>query len=85
VGQPLSEPLSQGQVNFLLRVVAAIPRLFGALEEGNVRSELILGLRLVKNKQARLKLVAELVDPGANPLGTHGSREQESKNNQDTT
>jgi len=76
---PVDQPLSPNQVTFLQRVVAAIPRLFAALEEGNVKSELILGLRRVKSRQARLKLVAELVDPGANPLETHGSRESEDK------
>lgn len=45
-----------------------------ALEEGNVKSELILGLRRIRSRQARLKLVAELVDPGANPLKTHGAK-----------
>ena len=72
-----NRPLSDGQLHFLQRVAAAIPRLFAALEEGNVKSELILGLRRVRNRQARLKLVAELVDPGSNPLKTHGVRELE--------
>jgi len=67
--------VSDGQAKFLQRVAAAIPRLFEALEEGNVKSEMILGLRRVRSRQARLKLVAELVDPGANPLQTHGVRE----------
>ncbi len=71
----MDEPLNQGQVNFLRRVAAAIPRLFAALEEGNVKSELILGLRRVRSRQARLKLVAELVDPGNNPLETHGAKD----------
>lgn len=71
--------MSEGQVNFLQRVATAIPRLFAALEEGNVKSELILGLRRVRNRQARLKIVAELVDPGANPLQTHGVRESDEK------
>lgn len=74
---PEDKPLSPTQVKFLQRVVAAIPRLFEALEEGNVKSEWILGLRRVRDRQARLKLVAELVDPGGNPLKTHGVRESE--------
>jgi len=81
----VDQPLAPSQVNFLQRVVAAIPRLFAALEEGNVKSELILGLRRVKNRQARLKLVAELVDPGANPLETHGSKQTELHHARDTT
>jgi len=65
---------SPQQQTFLRRVAVAVPQLFNALQEGNVKSELILGLRRVRNRQARLKLVAELVDPGANPLQTHGVR-----------
>lgn len=71
---PAQQPLSAGQVSFLQKVAAGIPRLFAALEEGNVKSELILGLRRIRSRQARLKLVAELVDPGANPLKTHGAK-----------
>jgi len=80
---PTDQPLSQGQLRFLQRVAAAIPRLFAALEEGNVKSELILGLRRVHNQQARLKIVAELVDSGANPLQTHGIRESEEVRHQE--
>jgi len=67
--------LTSAQVSFLQKVISGIPRLFEALQEGNVKSELVLGLRRVRNRQARLKLVAELVDPGSNPLKTHGSRD----------
>lgn len=73
---PVEKPLNQQQIHFLRRVAASIPQLFAALEEGNVKSELILGLRRVRSRQARLKLVAELVDPGSNPLETHGAREK---------
>ncbi len=62
------------QATFLSKVAHAIPRLFKSLEEGNVRAEWILGLRHIRSRQARLKLVAELVDPGENPLKSHGSR-----------
>lgn len=68
--------LEHRQANFLSKVIEAIPRLFQALEEGNVRAEWILGLRQVRRRQARLKLVAELVDAGDNPLKTHGARNQ---------
>lgn len=80
----MEKPLDQQQVYFLRRVAASIPRLFAALEEGNVKSELILGLRRVRSRQARLKLVAELVDPGSNPLETHGAREQTGEPDSDT-
>jgi len=73
--QAPNEPLSKQQRSFLRRVAAAIPRLFQNLEEGNVKSELILGLRRVRSRDARLKLVAELVDPGLNPLQSHGARD----------
>ena len=48
-----------------------IPKLFDAIRLGNVKSECVLGDRIIGHRQVRLKLVAEVVDPGSNPLQTH--------------
>jgi len=48
-----------------------IPKLFEAIRAGNVKSEYVLGDRIIGRRQVRLKLVAEVVDPGSNPLATH--------------
>ncbi len=48
-----------------------IPKLFDAIRLGNVKSEYVLGDRIIGKRQVRLKLVAEVVDPGSNPLATH--------------
>jgi len=54
-----------------------IPKLFEAIRLGNVKSEYVLGDRIIGGqqgkRQVRLKLVAEVVDPGANPLATHST------------
>jgi len=77
-----ASPFSNREEKFLRRVINAIPRLFEALNEGNVKSEVILGLRRVRSRDARLKLVAELVDPGDNPLKTHGARRSSAESNE---
>ena len=59
------------QQAFLENLAQRIPRLFAAIREGNVRSEYIIGVRRIDARQVRLKLVAEVVDSGANPLATH--------------
>ncbi len=51
-----------------------IPKLFEAIRLGNVKSECVLGDRIIGKRQVRLKLVAEVVDPGSNPLATHSQR-----------
>ena len=61
------------QKAFLENLARRIPRLFAAIQEGNVRSEYIIGVRRIDTRQVRLKLVAEVVDSGANPLATHSS------------
>lgn len=54
-----------------------IPKLFDAIRLGNVKSEYVLGDRIIGQRQVRLKLVAEVVDPGSNPLATHSQMRQE--------
>jgi len=60
------------QQRFLEQLALRIPSLFESIRNGNVKSEYIIGLRNVDQRHVRLKLVAEVVDPGANPLRTHG-------------
>lgn len=56
---------------FLEHIGLLIPKLFNAIRLGNVKSEYVLGDRIIGRRQVRLKLVAEVVDPGSNPLATH--------------
>ncbi len=55
-----------------------IPKLFDAIRLGNVKSEYVLGDRIIGRRQVRLKLVAEVVDPGSNPLATHSQMRKQS-------
>lgn len=59
------------QQAFLDHIGSLIPKLFAAISLGNVKSEYVLGDRIIGRRQVRLKLVAEVVDPGSNPLATH--------------
>jgi len=59
--------MNEDQRRFLEQLAARIPR----LRLGNVKSEYIVGIRRIGSRQVRLKLVAEVVDPGANPLESH--------------
>ncbi|ASJ75647.1 hypothetical protein [Granulosicoccus antarcticus] len=63
--------MNKQQQDFLERLALRIPPLFEAIAQGNVKSEYIMGVRDVSGRQVRLKLVAEVVDCGANPLATH--------------
>lgn len=64
--------MNKAQLAFLEQLGERIPRLFDAIAQGNVKSEFIVGVRTINGRQVRLKLVAEVVDPGSNPLATHG-------------
>lgn len=64
--------MNKAQLEFLEQLGERIPRLFEAIARGNVKSEFIVGVRTINSRQVRLKLVAEVVDPGSNPLATHG-------------
>lgn len=63
--------MNRQQQDFLERLALRIPSLFDAIAQGNVKSEYIIGVRYIGARHVRLKLVAEVVDPGANPLATH--------------
>ena len=64
--------VSEEQQKFLEQLALRIPHLFDAIRAGNIKSEYIVGVRQIGHRHVRLKLVAEVVDPGANPLETHG-------------
>lgn len=63
--------MTPAQIEFLASVADKIPRLFKAIAEGNMHAEYHLGSRTLNGKQVKLSLVAEIVDPGDNPLSTH--------------
>lgn len=65
--------LTDEQRQFLEQLATRIPKLFEAIRQGNIKSEYIIGVRRVGARHVRLKLVAEVVDPGANPLATHST------------
>lgn len=65
--------VNEEQQKFLEQLAKRIPRLFDAIRAGNIKSEYIVGIRRIGQRHVRLKLVAEVVDPGANPLRTHGT------------
>ena len=64
--------INEEQQRFLEKLADLIPRLFATIEEGNVKSEYIVGVRRVGQRHVRMKLVVEVVDSGDNPLKTHG-------------
>jgi len=66
--------MNQAQRAFLERLAMHIPELFEAIRQGNVKSEYVLGDRRIDQRQVRLKLVVEVVDPGTNPAATHGTQ-----------
>ncbi len=71
--------MNRQQQDFLERLALRIPRLFDAIAQGNVKSEYIIGVRCIGTRHVRLKLVAEVADPGANPLATHGQMKPETQ------
>lgn len=64
--------ISDEQQKFLEQLALRIPRLFEAIRAGNVKCEYIIGVRRIGHRHVQLKMIAEVVDPGANPLKTHG-------------
>lgn len=61
------------QWQWLLDVANRIPGLIGKIEQDNVRADTRLGERVIHGKRVRLYFVAEVVDPGADPLASHAS------------
>jgi len=77
--------MNSQQQAFLEHVATLIPKLFDAIRLGNVKSECVLGDRIIGQRQVRLKLVAEVVDPGSNPLATHSQMRQNQQQSQSVT
>ena len=65
--------MNNEQQDFLSKLALRIPQLFEVIRQGNVKSEYIIGIRRIGQRQVRLKMVAEVVDPGANPLASHST------------
>lgn len=62
------------QWQWLNRIAAVIPELFKPLDDlSTSRTETTLGIRLIDGKHVKLSLVAEVVDPGRDPLQSHAS------------
>lgn len=65
--------MNNEQQLFLEKLALRIPRLFEVIKQGNIKSEYIIGIRRIGQRQVRLKMVAEVVDPGINPLSSHST------------
>ena len=63
--------MTPAQMNFLSSIADKIPRLFKSIADGNMHAEYHLGSRMLNGRQVKLSLVAEVCDPGDNPLSTH--------------
>ena len=61
------------QQAFLEKLSSRIQRLFEVNRQGNIKSEYIIGIRRIGQRHVRLKMVAEVVDAGANPLASHST------------
>ena len=55
------------------KLALCIPKLFEVIRQGNIKSEYIIGIRRIGQRNVRLKIVAEVVDAGANPLASHST------------
>lgn len=65
--------MNNEQQDFLEKLASRIPRLFEVIRQGNIKSEFIIGIRRIGQRNVRLKIVAEVVDAGANPLASHST------------
>ena len=65
--------MNEKQRQWLLDAANRIPGMFDVIEQGQIRADTTLGERVIDGKLARLSFVAEVVDPGADPLASHAS------------
>lgn len=65
--------MNNEQQAFLEKLASRIPQLFEVIRQGNIKSEYIIGIRQIGQRHVRLKMVVEVVDPGANPLASHST------------
>lgn len=60
------------QLQWLEAACAAIPDLFARISAGADQADHVLGERMIGRRRVRLVFRVQVVDPGANPLATHG-------------
>lgn len=65
--------MTPAQWQWLQALAKQIPILFRGIQAGQSLTRHELGERLVNGRRVRLSLVAQVVDPGANPLQSHAS------------
>ena len=65
--------MNKTQWQWLSDVAGQIPRLFQAIKSGEEEATALLGERVIGGRTVRLTLMAEVVDPGADPLQSHAS------------
>lgn len=61
------------QWEWLKSVSAQIPSLFATIQSGCNESRYVMGERVIKGRRVRLSLLAQVVDPGPDPLHSHAS------------
>lgn len=70
------------QQSWIEAVADRIPGLFDAIQTGQIMSATVIGERIINDKNVRLSLSVEVVDSGADPLGSHASVNYPSTPNQ---
>ncbi len=64
--------MREDQKRFLQKIAHWIPILFEQIRRGNYSSEITLGIRVISDRRIRLLVRVEVIDPGRNPMETHG-------------
>ncbi len=65
--------MNSKQRQWLTEAAGRIPGLFETLKQGSARADTTLGIRVINGKHVRLSLLAEVLNPGTNPLSSHAS------------
>lgn len=65
--------MNETQWQWLSDIASRIPALFQAIGSGETNATTLLGERVIGGRTVRLTLLAEVVDPGADPLRSHAS------------
>ena len=65
--------MNETQWRWLSDIANRIPALFQAIGNGETNAAILLGERVIGGRTVRLTLLAEVVDPGTDPLRSHAS------------
>ena len=73
--------MRKDQKRFLHKIAHWIPILFEEIRRGNASSEITLGIRVIGDRRVRLFVRVEVIDPGRNPMETHGLQDTDDRVN----